>query len=380
MINNSDILYLINYTGEIIYPIQAPQQFIKPSYNKFLSSGYNSFIMDFTLHLTFPEDLQAEWNALLDGSVTHVPFLRYEYLSAWWKYLGGGEWTKADLAVVTARENGKLVGIAPLFHVKRDNQDTLMLLGSIEISDYLDLIIRAADVDRFLAELLPFLAGSTFPKWGALELDNVLESSPTLPALEKVARSLGWKYSAEKLSHCPYIPLPGDFDLYLAGIDKKQRHEIRRKMRRVDQNASLCRWYFSEDPETIGSDIDAFISLMAMDHDKATFLTPPMREMMKEVIRCAFENGCLKLAFLEIEGKKAAAYLNFDYLDRVWVYNSGLDWTFNEYSPGWVLLGYLLKWANENHRTEFDFMRGGEDYKYRFGAIDRFVMRATVTK
>jgi CelD/BcsL family acetyltransferase involved in cellulose biosynthesis len=105
-----------------------------------------------------------------------------------------------------------------------------------------------------------------------------------------------------------------------------------------------------------------------------------MRSLMKEVIQCAFDNGCLKLAFLEINDKKAAAYLNFDYLDRVWVYNSGLDWSFNELSPGWVLLGYLLRWANENHRAAFDFMRGDEDYKYRFGAIDRFVMRAMVTR
>jgi CelD/BcsL family acetyltransferase involved in cellulose biosynthesis len=45
-----------------------------------------------------------------------------------------------------------------------------------------------------------------------------------------------------------------------------------------------------------------------------------------------------------------------------------------------VLLGYLLQWANENKRTEFDFMRGNEDYKYRFGAVDKFVVRAKVTR
>lgn len=342
--------------------------------------GYNLCIMDFTLHTTFPEDLQTEWNDLLAESVTHVPFLRHEYLSAWWRHLGGAEWTRADLAIVSAREEGKLIGIAPLFHVEQDGVGKLILLGAIEISDYLDLIVRPADLDRFLAELLPYLASPVFPKWDAFELDNVLESSPTLPALENTARALGWNYKSEKLSHCPYITLPGDFEVYLAGIDKKQRHEIRRKMRRVDERADICHWYFSEDPQTIGPDIDAFLTLMAMDNDKAKFLTPPMRILMKEVIQCAFDNGCLKLAFLEIEGKKAAAYLNFDYLDRVWVYNSGLDWTFNEYSPGWVLLGYLLKWANENHRTEFDFMRGGEDYKYRFGGVDRFVMKATLEK
>jgi CelD/BcsL family acetyltransferase involved in cellulose biosynthesis len=43
------------------------------------------------------------------------------------------------------------------------------------------------------------------------------------------------------------------------------------------------------------------------------------------------------------------------------------------------LLAYLLKWANESGRQFFDFMRGNEDYKYRFGAIDRRVVRARIS-
>ena len=53
---------------------------------------------------------------------------------------------------------------------------------------------------------------------------------------------------------------------------------------------------------------------------------------------------------------------------------------FMELSPGWVLLGYLLQWANEHKRAEFDFMRGDEDYKYKFGGQNRHVMRAKVTR
>ena len=77
-----------------------------------------------------------------------------------------------------------------------------------------------------------------------------------------------------------------------------------------------------------------------------------------------------------MNGDPAAAYLNFDYSNCVWVYNSGLSPTFMDLSAGWVLLGHLIKWANENQRVEFDFMRGQEEYKYRFGAVDRYVVRA----
>ena len=114
--------------------------------------------------------------------------------------------------------------------------------------------------------------------------------------------------------------------------------------------------------------------------EKAAFLTPAMREHMRLVMRCASEKCCLQLSFLEVNGEKAAGYLSFDYLDRIWVYNSGIDQRFSEYSPGWVLLGYLLKWANEQQRSEFDFMRGDEDYKYRFGAVDRRVVRVLISR
>ena len=81
-----------------------------------------------------------------------------------------------------------------------------------------------------------------------------------------------------------------------------------------------------------------------------------------------------------MDGQKAAGYLNFDYQDRIWVYNSGMDRQFMDISPGWVLLGHLLQWANENKRTEFDFMRGGEEYKYRFGGVDKLVVRAKIVR
>jgi hypothetical protein len=79
------------------------------------------------------------------------------------------------------------------------------------------------------------------------------------------------------------------------------------------------------------------------------------------------------------EGRKAAGYLNLDYDDQISVYNSGYDPEFREISPGWVLLAYLIKLANEKGYSNFDFLRGNEEYKYRFGAIDRRVLRAKVS-
>ena len=325
--------------------------------------------------------MAAEWNALLAENITNIPFLRYEYLQAWWATRGGGEWPESELAVVTAHQNGQLVGVAPMFSARnRDGDPALLLLGSIEISDYLDLIVRPEDLSAFIPGLFDCISQEGSVDGRVLDWHNLLETSPTLPVLKAEAKKRGWTFTLEQTYHAPSIPLTGNFDTYLAGIDKKQRHEIRRKMRRAEESGRNVRWYIVEDGSTLEAEVETFLALMMEDPEKRGFLTPPMREQMHRSCRAAFENGWLQLAFLETDGQKAAGYLNFDYLNRIWVYNSGLDRRFMDISAGWVLLGHLLQWANENKRSEFDFMRGDEEYKYRFGGVDKFVVRTKVTR
>ena len=329
------------------------------------------------------EKLSEEWNQLLSCcSASHVPFLRHEYISTWWKTLGGGEWDQAELYTMVGRDPaGKIQGIAPTFFTKsKDSLKSLMLLGSIEISDYLDLIVSEELLTEFVNSIYSHLASDQDSSWEAIDFYNIPENSPTLPVLKQAALQRGWSYSQEVLHPCPYITLPGDWETYLANIDKKQRHEIRRKIRRAENNELPVRWYIVEDATTLDHEIEEFLILMAQDPEKEKFLTQVMRSQMRSAIHSAFNAGWLQLAFMEIDGKKAAGYLNFDYDGHIWVYNSGLRFDYRELSPGWVLLGYLLKWANDNQRKTFDFMRGDEDYKYKFGAVNRFIMRAFIRR
>lgn len=329
------------------------------------------------------KSLKDDWNQLLTCcSASHVPFLRHEYLTTWWQTLGGGEWKDGELCVITAREeDGQLIGIAPLFLTKKNGgEQALLLLGSIEISDYLDFIVLKEATHDFTDGLLNFLSGKEIAGWEILDLYNLLEDSPTIPALESAADRYGFTYKRERLQHCPYIPLPGDWDQYLANINKKQRHEIRRKMRRAKEYSASVNWYIVEDENTLDAEIEDFLDLMAQDPEKEKFLTDIMRSQMRSAVHAAFQAGWLQLAFLETDEGKAAGYLNFDFADHIWVYNSGINFKYRELSPGWVLLGHLLKWANENGRKAFDFMRGDEAYKYRFGAVDRFVERVRIKR
>jgi CelD/BcsL family acetyltransferase involved in cellulose biosynthesis len=342
--------------------------------------------MKYTLHKNFPEIGPEKWNDLLSHSINDTPFLRYEYQTAWWEHRGGGEWNDARLVLVSAHEDEKLIGIAPLFLAEYDGQSALLLNGSIEISDYLDLIVRADDHARFVSGLLDFLSSSPFDaalgepaNWSGLDWYNLPDSSPTLAALKAESAQRGWTHLEEMYRPTPRIALNGSFDEYLSRVEKKQRHEIRRKMRRAEESERGVRWFIS-DMKDVDAEIEAFLSLMGHDDDKAAFLRDAMREQMRAVIRTAHENGWLWLAFLEADGQRIAACLNFDYGNKLWGYNAGVNRAFMDLSPGWVLLAHTLQWACENQRSEFDFMRGDEEYKYRFGAVNQYVMRARLTR
>jgi len=336
--------------------------------------------MNFILHQDFSEITPESWNTLVAQSIADTPFSRYEYLSQWWKTLGGGEWQTAELILISATENEQLIGIAPLFIADYDGQRALMLAGSIEISDYLDLIVRAENLSPFLSGLLDFLSSQSEKHWSAIDWYNLPDASPTLAALKAEAERRGWTHHEEIYHPTPRIPLNGSFEDYLTRIDKKQRHEIRRKMRRAAESDKNVRFVIVNGKEDIKAEIDAFFDLMVHDPGKAEFLHSAMREQMTATIQNAHKHGYLWLAFLEIEGTKTAASLNFDYKNKLWGYNSGVSSEHRELSPGWVLLAHTIQWCCENGRYEFDFMRGEEEYKYRFGGVNRYVMRARVTK
>jgi hypothetical protein len=255
--------------------------------------------MDFHLYDHFPPTLAPAWDNLVERIHANGPFLRFGYQQIWWDTRGGGEWPDAQLVIITATENDRLVGIAPLFYTPNyQGKARLMLVGSVEVSDYLDFIVDEPDLPAFCAGLCSFLKTSNLPAWEGLDLYNILESSPTLPALQAASQAHGCRYELSKAYHCPHILMPGDWDTYLASIDKKQRHEIRRKMRRLHESETPNRWYIVQDGEGLDQEIDDFIVLMEHDEDKVRFLTPPMRQFLRANIHWAFQEGYLFMAFL----------------------------------------------------------------------------------
>lgn len=321
--------------------------------------------------------LKEDWNRLLSSSASHVPFLRHEYLASWWNNLGGGEWEGGNLAILVDREaNGSLAAIAPLF----TSGDRLMFLGSFEISDYLDLISPRENLSSFISNMFSYLQEEDLPAWKVLDLYNLQEESPAVPLFVQEASRAGFRIEQSVIQPAPYLDLPGSWQGYLESLKDRYRREIERKIINAEQYFLPVSWYIVEDAESLTDELAAFLALMANHPHKKAFLTAKMAEQIRIIAREAFREGWLQLAFLQVGDIKAAGYLNFDFNDQIWIYNSGIDPLFENLSPGWVLLAKIIHWAIEQGKTGLDFMRGGEAYKYQFGGIDKQVLRLTISK
>ena len=323
------------------------------------------------------EVLAQEWNDLLHRSAADTLFLTLEFQRTWWRNLGEG-----DLLILAVRDDGELIGIAPLFATTdSEGQRRLSTVGCVEVADYLDFIVAQGREEAVYSALLDYLVSPSALAWDVLDLCNIHQDSPTLRALPPLAEDRGWAVSTTRDDVCPVVTLPRTWEEYLQILDGKQRHEIRRKMRRAGAQAAL-RWYIVGREHDLVARVEDFLDLMAASTPaKAAFLTPRMRDFFRHLARATYEAGWLQLAFLEIGDQKAAAYLNFVYDNRVLVYNSGLDWqTFPKVGAGIILTAYCIRHAIERGREVFDFLQGDERYKYEFGGQDVEVRRLLVRR
>jgi CelD/BcsL family acetyltransferase involved in cellulose biosynthesis len=328
------------------------------------------------------QQLAAPWDRLLEKSVTRAPFLLHAFQLNWWRTRGGGEWPQAELMLALGHEpDGELAAIAPLFLTEdRAERPILMLLGSIEIADVLDLIGSRDALEQFIPMLLENLEQGLPERRASLDLYNLPEGSFTRELMRTAAENRGWTIKEQRLQPSPYVALSTSWDAYLDNIDSKQRRELKRKMRRADSYPASVEWHLSQADGNLHAEVDAFLDLMALDPEKRSFLTESMRAHFHGLAQAAADGGWLQLAMLEVSGQPAFGYFNFDYDGKLWVYNSGFDPDHASLSPGWVLMGHLIQWAIDHQIREVDFLRGDEEYKYRLGGIDRWVTRMVLSR
>lgn len=326
------------------------------------------------------------WDAVLAATPHATPFSRWTFHRAWWDAYGDN--AEAHYLVCCRPDTDAIVGIAPLMiRVVPGGARTLFMAASYH-ADYATILCDPSDLpavaDAVACDLVRNLDGAC----EAVDLRRLRREDPTARALADAVRtsSPGSRFAVEQEDVCPIVSLPadGDWETYLATLDKKARHEVRRKLRRAEGVGPVR---FRQLP-LASTSADAFIELHqarwgpqglfpdTTDGDRSRrFL-----HRLTELEAAEGPDAQLMLGEVAVGDRIVFAAVAFDDGETCFFYNAGMDPTARELSPGVTGTAAFIRDRLDAGRTRFDFLRGDEAYKYEWGAVDEPVDRVAMTR
>ncbi len=320
------------------------------------------------------ESLRPTWNRIEARASELNPFLSWDWQWAWWRSFGAGR----QLRCLVVYADSEPLGVAPMFS-EAAHPERLLPLGSGELSDHLGLLLVAGSGPRVAPAVLShLLAGAG---WAAAEFHHLPDASEALSSLVAAVGGLPLAHQLGQDAVSPKVELAASFDEFVGErLGKKDRHELRRKLRRMDTEAPG--WRCVDDRE-IGLEpaLDHFLRLLrASGPHKERFLTGPVETFIRTAARAMRERGWLRLQLLQAGDRFIAATMGLTSSGTWRLYNSGYDPEQAALSPGLVAVAMGIRVAIGEGCRGADFLRGDEPYKYHLGAVDRPLWRLQVSR
>jgi CelD/BcsL family acetyltransferase involved in cellulose biosynthesis len=355
---------------------------------------------------------RATWDALAASNPWSTPFSGWAFQRAWWDaYRANAHEETLVLVRSDAGAGAAPVAILPLMHRHEVEPDegplqtkmrhgapsdltpvaptaTAVFFGASYHADYATILAAPGDLRAVSDALADYLAEPADRRpWDVVDLRRLRCGDPAADALAAAfgAREMaeGWTLNVEREDVCPVVALPvgADIETYLSTLGKKDRHEIRRKVRRAEAVGEIR---FEESPDPL-ADLEAFIEL----HQKkwaadGLFPETPGGAQSRVLFQRLFElhgaDGPLKLSFLSVGDRRIAAGIHFETDGGYLYYNAGVDPDAFDLSPGVLLVYSLIARALAAGVPRLDFLRGNESYKYAWGAVDEPIQRLLVRR
>lgn len=273
------------------------------------------------------------------------PFPRREFL----RVVAGDDhvelWAAGDAALAVTRTDG-----------------IVRLAGDADLTDYHTWL--GGDVKPAIAELVDGL-----PPGAEIDFDSL--PHPCAADIADALESNGLRVGIDQHALTAVVPLGAGFEDYLGDIGKKQRHELRRKRRRYEEEVGPL---VHETHRHVDWAFDEFIRLHRLSGgEKGEFMDPRHERMF----RALADTPGWRLDMLRIPGTDRAAACLLSYSDRegLYLYNSAYDPSLASASPGIAIIGTMIETAIEEGLPRFDFLKGDEEYKFRLGAEARPLYR-----
>jgi CelD/BcsL family acetyltransferase involved in cellulose biosynthesis len=258
-------------------------------------------------------------------------------------------------------------GIAAL---AREADGTLRFAGG-ELTDEQDVVAPAGEERSVATAVAAWIADQRPPK---VRLHHVPEDAPTLEVMAAVLGERGYRVDRSRLITSPRLDLPRDFETYVQGLGKKERHELRRKIRRLERSTQATfRWATEVERSAT---LDRFFALHRLSRgEKADFMSPDVERFFRDIADALAPLGWLRLGVLRAHDEDAAVLFAFAYRGTLALYNAAYDPALASLSIGIVSHAWAIREAIVERFDTYDLLRGDEPYKYDLGAKDRWLGR-----
>lgn len=288
-----------------------------------------------------------EWNCLFV-----LPF----WLQAVRRHLDG----RGEPYIVSVHDGARVVGIVPLLV----EDHTARFLGNPDVCDYQDIIVVPGQEVPVMDAVVSHLQDRGVRR---MELQTLRPEAVVLRALQAMASRENRDVTVEPEGVTYETALPVAWDDYLMQLNGKQRHEVRRKIRRLENHGAFAYRTAGIDDE-LDSATGHFLRLFHMNRlDKAAFMDAAMADYFRELIGAADRLGLLRLHVLEVVHEPVAAVLCFDYGHERYLYNSAYDARYHELSVGIISKVLSIRSGIEAACRRYDFLKGAETYKKHLG-------------
>lgn len=306
------------------------------------------------------ESLVPEWRALWRRVPAASPFQSPEWLLPWWRCFGTG----APL-VVTARAGCELIAMLPLYLRQEPGCRKLLPFG-ISLSDYLDALVDPEYpevVDALLAAL------ADIPGWDECHLPDLVPTAALLAAKGPT----GLVDERSNGEACPVLPLPSAVERLREVVPRKTLRDLRQARRRAAEAGSVT--VARAEPATLAASMGELFRL----HEErwrgrtgqGVCADPVVRNFHLAAAGRSLDADMLRLYLLRIDELPAAVYYGFAAKGAAYAYLGGFDPDCAELSVGTQILAHAIEAAIGEGAREFHFLRGGESYKYAWGAVAR---------
>jgi CelD/BcsL family acetyltransferase involved in cellulose biosynthesis len=302
-----------------------------------------------------------EWLELFRRVEGVTPFQSPDWLVSWWRHLGEGE-----LVLLGMRKQGRLAGVLPLFVFEAEGVRKLLLLGA-GTSDYLDGLFHAGVATEAIATAFEYLR-TRERDWDVCELHQLRPESP-LASQPLAGFGQDDLFPGER---CPVLALPPNLDDLHNTVPSHQWEKLQYYRRRADREGRVR--YEQASSDNFDDFFAAFIALhtarLSTQRRSTCAAQPQMQAFLREAGQKLVSAGVLRLYVLYVEEKAVAAFFGFKLGRCAYFYLSGFDASFSQVSPGMLVVGHAIERAIEEGCSTFDFLRGQESYKYKWGAMD----------